>query len=188
MFRVSLTAIAAAALVVSGPLAAQDSSKGKQTREQSRQKSKAPDRANSGAVERANENSVLRDGRGNNGQNMQRGGDRQERGRDRQERDGKRDMRDGERSRDRDARAGERTQKQEMREAAREGMEVRDRNGRRVGQVRDVRRAPDGSVIAIVVVLVALVGDNNVITLPAGSFTIINNVVVINNLNLNIGS
>ena len=77
----------------------------------------------------------------------------------------------------------ERANENSVLHGARAGMEVRDRNGRRVGQVREVRRAPDGTVIAIVVVLVVAINGSNVITLPAGSFTIINNIVVINQIN-----
>ena len=182
MRKVLLSAVAGAAVIMSGPLAAQ-SGKGQDRREQARQNSQGPANANRRGVERSNENSVLHQG------HSQRDSDRQ---RDSQQRKREREMRDTERSRERDMRNRDRMQERETRQEdrarAREGMEVRDRNGRRVGQVREVRRAPDGSVIAIIVVLVVQVNNTNVITLPANSFTIINNVVVINSLNLNIGS
>jgi hypothetical protein len=72
--------------------------------------------------------------------------------------------------------------------AVSQGMEVRDRSNRRIGEVQEVRRSSSGTITAIVVALVTQVNNSNTITLPAGSFTIINNVVVINNLTVNIGS
>jgi hypothetical protein len=72
--------------------------------------------------------------------------------------------------------------------AVRQGMEARDASGKRIGEVREVRRSSDGTVIAIVVVLVTQVNNTNVVTIPASSFTIVNNVVVINNVNVNVGS
>jgi hypothetical protein len=39
-------------------------------------------------------------------------------------------------------------------------------------------------VIAIVVVLQVQINGSNVVTLPAGSFTVINNVVVVNQVNI----
>jgi len=167
--RVLTTAAATAALTLAGPLLAQQGKNGKQTREQARQNSEGPDNANKRGVQRSNENSVLHDGQDSSGDDMQNGGMR------RKNSHGSNNASD---------RAGERANQNS---AVREGMEVRDRNGRRVGQVREVRRSPQGVIIAIVVVLVVQVYGSNVITLPQGSFTIINNVVVIANINLSTG-
>ncbi len=170
MRKFLLSAAAGAALVISGPLAAQDRSNGQQTREQARQNSQGPANANQRGAQRSNENSVLHDGQDHSGHDMQNGQMR------RQNSQGRNNA--SERARER----------ANPNSAVREGMEVRDRNGRRVGQVRNVQRAPDGTVVAIVIVLVVQVNNTNVITLPAGSFTIINNVVVVANINVNIGS
>ena len=60
------------------------------------------------------------------------------------------------------------------------GMMVHDRNNRMVGRVRDVRRSPNGAVTAVVVALNAQVNNNTTLQLAPGSFAIVNNVVVIN--------
>ncbi len=168
MRRITLTAAAAAALIVSAPALAQNRSNGQQTREQARENSQGPANANQRGVQRSNENSVLHDGMNHGSQDMQRPPRGNSQG----------SANANERARDR----------ANQNSAVHQGMEVRDQRGRRVGQVRDVRRAPDGTVIAIVVVLVVQINNTNVITLPAGSFTIINNVVVVANINVNIGS
>ncbi len=158
-------AAATAALTLSGPLLAQQSKNGKQARENSQ----GPDNANERGVERSNENSVLHDGQDDSGHDMQNESMR------RQKNDRSNNASDGDRER------------ANQKSAVREGMEVRDRKGDRVGQVREVRRSPQGVIIAIVVVLVVQVNGSNVITLPPGSFAIINNVVVITSINLSAG-
>jgi sporulation protein YlmC with PRC-barrel domain len=159
---------ATAAMGLAAPAFAQDSNNGRQNREQARSNNQGQSNANRRAGQRANENSVHHDGMNHGDQDMQ----RQRRG-------------NSQGAANANERARERANQNS---AVREGMEVRDQRGRRVGQVREVKRAPDGTVIAIVVVLVVQINNTNVITLPAGSFTIINNVVVITNINLNIGS
>jgi hypothetical protein len=195
MRKVSMIGVAAAALLVSGPLLAQQGSNGQQTREQARENSQGPNNANQRGVDRSNENSVLHDGQsggthdgdmnghGGKGKDKQNGGMQDHSGHDMQNGDMRRQNSQG--SANASDRARERAN---ANSAVSQGMEVRDERGRRVGQVREVKRATNGTVIAIVVVLVVQINNTNVITLPAGSFTIINNVVVINNINLNIGS
>jgi len=185
--------VAAAALLVSGPLLAQQGSNGQQTREQVRENSQGPKNADPRGVDRSNENSVLHDGQtggthggdmmGHGGKDKHNGGMQDHDGHDMQKGDMRRQNSQG--SANASDRARERAN---ANSAVSQGMEVRDERGRRVGQVREVKRATNGTVIAIVVVLVVQINNTNVITLPAGSFTIINNVVVINNINLNIGS
>ena len=157
---------------VAAPAFAQDGNNGRQTREQARQNSQGPANANPRGVQNSNQNSVLHDGQSQNhsGHNMQ---------------NGQMGHQNSQGSQNASDRARERANPNS---AVQQGMEVRDRNGRRVGQVREVNRAPNGTIIAIVVVLVVQVNATNVITLPAGSFTVVNNVVVITNINLNIGS
>jgi hypothetical protein len=156
--------LAAGAAMAAAPAFAQDSNNGRQNREQARQGNQGAGNANSRAGQRANENSV-HGGMDHSGHNMQ----------DQSRRP------NSQGSNNANERAQERAN---ANSAVRQGMEVRDQRGRRVGQVREVRRAPDGTVIAIVVVLVIQINVGNVVTLPAGSFTIINNVVVVTNINL----
>ncbi len=158
----SIMLAAGAAMAFSGSAVAQDNN-GRQNREQARQNSQGPANANTRGREQSNQNSVLHDGMDHSGHNMQ---------------DGQSMRRQNSQGR---ANANERAQERaNQNSAVREGMEARDRNGRRVGQVREVRRSPDGVVIAIVVVLVIQINGSSVVTLPPGSFTIINNIVVIN--------
>jgi sporulation protein YlmC with PRC-barrel domain len=167
MSKKLLTIAAGAAMLIAGPALAQNRSNGQQNREQARQNSQGPANADQRGVRRSNENSVLHDGMDHSGHDMQ---------------DTRRQNSQGA------ANASDRARERaNANSAVRQGMEVRDERGRRVGQVRDVRRAPDGTVIAIVVVLVVQINNTSVVTLPAGSFTIINNVVVVANINVNIG-
>lgn len=157
---------ASAAIAVTAPAVAQEENPGRANREQARQNSQGPDRANERGVERSNENSVLHDGESDG--------------------DGTRDRRSNSQG---SANASDRgRERASQNSAVREGMEVRDRNGWRVGQVREVHRSPDGTIVAIVVVLVVQINGTNVITLPAGSFTIVGAVVVINSISLSTGS
>jgi hypothetical protein len=168
MSRKLLTIAAGAAMAIAAPAFAQDGNNGRQNREQARQNSQGPANADQRGAQRSNENSVLHGGTDHSGHDMQ-------------------DMRrqNSQGSQNASPRARERAN---ANSAVQAGMEVRDQRGRRLGQVRDVRRAPDGTVIAIVVVVVVQINNTNVITLPAGSFTIVNNVVVVTNINVNIGS
>ena len=168
MSKKLLTIAAGAAMAIAAPAFAQDSNNGRQNREQARSNNQGQGNANPRAGQRANENSVHHDGMNHGNHDMQ----RQRRG-------------NSQGSANANERARERAN---ANSAVHAGMEVRDQRGRRLGQVRDVKRAPNGTIIAIVVVLVVQINNTNVITLPAGSFTIINNVVVITNINLNIGS
>jgi hypothetical protein len=47
-----------------------------------------------------------------------------------------------------------------------------------LGRVKEVRRSPDGVIIAIIVVLVVQINGSTQITLTPGSFTIIGGVLV----------
>ncbi len=161
MSKKLLTIAAGAAMAIAGPAFAQDSNNGRQNREQARQNSQGPANADPRGVRRSNENSVLHGGHhgGMNHGDMQ----RQRRG-------------NSQGSANANERARERAN---ANSAVRQGMEVRDQRGRRLGQVRDVRRAPDGTVIAIVVVLVVQINNTNVVTLPTGSFTVVAGVVIV---------
>lgn len=150
------TAAASAALLVSGPVLAQQSN-GKQTREQARQKSQGPDNASDRGIEQSNENSVLK---GTGGNDM--------RSRDK--------MRGNSQGRDNASDRGR--MKANQNSAISSGMMVHDRNGKMLGRVKEVKRAPDGTVIAIIVVLVVQINGSSIITLTPGSFTIINNIIV----------
>lgn len=162
-YSVFTAAAASAALLVSGPLLAQQSN-GKQTREQSRQNSQGPDNASKRGIKQSNENSVLKGSGGN-----QSGSDMQKRDK----------MRDNSQGR---ANASDRGRDRANRNSAvgnvQPGMMVKDRGGKTVGRVGDVKRAPDGTVIAIIVVLVVQINGASTITLTPGSFTIINNIIV----------
>jgi hypothetical protein len=162
---------AGAALVMAGPAFAQgrgnNGSNGTQTREQARQSSQGPDRASTRGQERSNENSVLQGSSRSGGQTM---------------RDRRRQNSQGA------ANASDRGRAQANQNSAiagvQPGMMVHDRGDRMVGTVSEVRRSPTGVVIAIVVVLQVQINGSNVVTLPAGSFTVINNVVVVNQINI----
>ncbi|HZG47375.1 MAG TPA: hypothetical protein VEZ41_14080 [Allosphingosinicella sp.] len=161
MTKLFLTAAAAAALVVSGPLAAQQRSNGQQTREQARQNSQGPANANPRGVERSNENSVL------NGT----GGSQQERMNQRR--------RNSQGSSNANERARERANQNSAIANVQPGMMVHDRNNRMIGRVTDVRRSSTGVIIAIVVALTVQINGSNTITLPTGSFTVVAGVVIV---------
>ncbi len=170
---------AGAAMAASAPLAAQDTTS---NRDQARQNSQGPANANQRGVDRSNQNSVLRGTTSRNGEGTRTTTREQTDMQDRQM-DRRQNSQGAANASDR---ARERANSNSAVAQAEQGMEVRDRNGRRVGQVREIRRDQSGTVIAIVVVLVVQVNGTNTVTLPAGSFTIINNVVVINNLNVTV--
>jgi glucose/arabinose dehydrogenase len=156
-YSVFTAAAASAALLLSGPAFAQQNN-GKQTREQARKNSQGPSNANQRGIERSNENSVL-----NGGQSG--GGDTQ--------------MRDRRRNSQGSANASDRAgMRANQNSAVSEGMMVHDKNNKMIGRVKDVKRAPDGTVIAIVVVLVVAINGTTQITLTPGQFTIIANVIV----------
>ena len=58
------------------------------------------------------------------------------------------------------------------------GMMVHDRSGKMLGKVREVRRSPDGTIIAIIVVLVVQINGTTQITLTPGQFTIVAGVII----------
>ena len=68
------------------------------------------------------------------------------------------------------------------------GMMVHDKNGKMLGKVREVRRSPDGTIIAIIVVLVVQINGSNIIQLSPASLTIINNVLVTTQITVPSGS
>ena len=159
-------AVASAAMLATPALAQQQDRGG--NREQARQNSQGPSNANRQGIERSNENSVLNGG----GSTMQ---DRPSMRR--QNSQGRTNASE---------RGRERANQNSAIATPQPGMMVHDRNDRMVGTVREVKRSQTGVVIAIVVVLVVQVNGSNVVTLPAGSFTIVNNIIVVNNINLNI--
>ena len=163
--KTSMMAMAAAslAMVATGPALAQQT--GKQTRTEARQNSQGPANANPQGVQRSNENSVL-----NGGSSMQ-------------DRDSMRRQNSQGRNNASD-RGRERANQNSAIATPQPGMMVHDRSDRMVGTVREVRRSPTGVLVAIVVVLVVQVNGSNVVTLPAGSFTIVNNIIVVNNINI----
>jgi len=163
-YSVFTAAAASAALLVSGPVLAQQRGNGQQTREQARDNSQGRDNASERGVERSNENSVLKDSRGDQsgGSDMQ----------NRDKRRGNSQGRDNASDRDRDR------GNQNRSNGVRSGMTVQDGNGKTVGRVKDVKRAPDGTIIAIIVVLVVQINGGSTITLTPGSFTIVNNIIV----------
>jgi hypothetical protein len=172
--RKTFIMLAAGAAMAAGPALAQDSNNGRQNREQARQSSQGPSNADQRGVRRSNENSVL-----NGGQSGMRNRNSMEQpSMRRQNSQGRANANE---------RARERANQNSAVANVQPGMMVHDRNNRMVGRVRDVRRAPDGTIIAIVVVVVVQVSGSNVVTLPAGSFTVVNNVVIVNNINLNVG-
>lgn len=151
------TAAASAALIVSGPVLAQQSN-GKQTREQARQNSQGPANAHDRGIEQSDQNSVLK-GTGSG----QTGGSAMQKRRNSQ---GAANA----------SATGRMNANQNS--AVASGMMVHDRNGKMVGRVKDVKRAPDGTIIAIIIVLVVQINGTGTVTLTPGSFTIINNIIV----------
>ena len=149
-------AAASAAMVLSAPAFAQQSN-GKQTREQARSKSQGPANANERGIMQSNENSVLKGGQSGGDTNM-----RTRRG-------------NSQGSANASPRARERANQNS---AVQAGMMVHDRNNRMIGRVKEVRRAPDGTVIAIIVVLVVQINGTTQITLTPGQFQIIAGVIV----------
>jgi hypothetical protein len=156
--RAILMAAASAALATS-PALAQQTNTGKQTREQARQNSQGPANANQRGIEQSNENSVLKGG-GQSG-----GGD---------------DMQMRKRGNSQGSANASPRAKQRANEnsAVREGMMVHDKNNKMIGRVKEVKRAPDGTVIAIVVVLIVQINGVTQITLTPGQFQIIAGVIV----------
>ena len=149
-----MMAVASAALV-SAPVLAQQSNDGKQTREQARENSNGPDKANERGVEQSNQNSVLKGGRSGGDQMRKRG--------------------NSQGSAKASDRAGDRANQNS---AVQSGMIVNDRNGKMLGRVKEIRRAPDGTIIAIIVVLVVQINGSTQITLTPGQFQIIAGVIV----------
>jgi hypothetical protein len=159
-YGVFTMAAASAAMVVSAPLAAaQQASNGKQTREQARQNSQGPANANEHGIEQSNQNSVLKGG--------QSGGT---------------EMKDKRRNNmgagNASDRARERANQNSAVQNVQPGMMVHDKNGKMLGRVKEVKRSPDGVVIAIVVILVVQINGSTQITLQPGQFTIVAGVIV----------
>lgn len=149
---------AASAALITAPLFAQQAGNGKQTREQARQNSQGPANANERGIERSNQNSVLKGGQSGGGDQMTR----------------KRGNSQG--SANASDRARERANQNS---AVQEGMMVHDKSGKMIGRVKEVKRAPDGTVIAIVVVLVVQINGVTQITLTPGQFQIVAGVIVV---------
>ena len=158
--------VAASAALLSSPvLAQQQQSNGEQTREQARKNSQGPANANKRGIERSNENSVLKGGQSGGGQSGGgQSGDDQMR---------KRGNSQG--SANASPRARERANQNS---AVQAGMMVHDKQGKMIGKVKEVRRSPDGVVIAIVVVLVVQINGSTQITLTPGQFQIVAGVIV----------
>ena len=168
-YGVIISAAASLSLALS-PAVAQQTSNGKQTREQARQNSQGPANANKRGVQQSNENSVLKGGQsgGNNGGDQMRN---------------KRGNSQG--SANASPRARERANQNS---AVQSGMMVHDKTGKMIGRVKEVRKSPTGVVIAIVVVLVVQINGSTMITLTPGSFQIVNNIIVAINLTAPSGS
>ena len=160
--------VAASAALLSSPVLAQQQqqqSNGEQTREQARKNSQGPANANKRGIERSNENSVLKGGQSGGGQSGGgQSGDDQMR---------KRGNSQG--SANASPRARERANQNS---AVQAGMMVHDKQGKMIGKVKEVRRSPDGVVIAIVVVLVVQINGSTQITLTPGQFQIVAGVIV----------
>lgn len=167
-YSVFTSLAASAALLVSGPLLAQQGNQGKQTREQARQKSQGPANANQRGVERSNENSVLKRG--------QSGGDEM------------RNKRGNSQAGNASDRARERANQKSAVQNVQPGMMVHDRNGKMLGRVKEVRRAPDGTIIAIIVILIVQIDGNAQITLQPGQFTIVDGHIVVSGITAPSGS
>lgn len=185
--KIITMAAASAALIVSTPLLAQQQNGGG-NREQARSSSQGPANANQRGRQQADRNSVLRGGQSGGGMDHRGHNMQDHRGHTMQDGQSMRDGRSMRRqnSQGRDNAFDRARQQANANSAIAQGMEVRDRSGRRLGQVREVVRSPQGVVTAIVVVVVVQVNGTNMVTLPAGSFTIVNNVVVVNNINLSV--
>jgi hypothetical protein len=147
---------AASAAMISAPVLAQQASNGKQTREQARQNSQGPANANDRGIERSNENSVLKGGQSGDDMQMRKRGNSQG-------------------SANASPRAKERASQNS---AVQEGMMVHDKNNKMIGRVKEVKRAPDGTVIAIVVVLIVQINGVTQITLTPGQFQIVAGIIV----------
>ena len=159
-YRVITMALASAALVSSPVLAQQG--KGQQTREQSRKSSQGPSNADQTGVRQSNENSVLKgSGGGQSGKS-------------------KRDQaRKGSQSGANASEQGRGSANQNSAIAnVQPGQMVHDKNGKMLGRVKEVRRSPDGVIIANIVVLVVQIDGSNQITLSPGSLAIVNGVLV----------
>jgi hypothetical protein len=167
-FSVLSMAAATAALALSGPVLAQQQSNGKQTREEARKNSQGPENANKRGVQQSNENSVLKGG--------QSGGDTDMGNKRRGNSQGSTNASD---------RARERSNQNS---AVQAGMMVHDKNGKMIGEVKEVQKSPQGVVIAIVVVLVVQINGTTQITLTPGQFQIVKNIIVAINLTAPSGS
>lgn len=158
MARKLITATLASAALIAGSVAPAFASAadqpGRQNREQARENSRGPDNASNRGVERSNENSVLK---GNGGdQEMQR-------------------RRNSQGGANASERARERANQNSAVRDIQPGMKVKDRNGRDVGTVKEVRRSPTGVVIAVIVVVVI---TGQVVTLSPATLTVIAGVIV----------
>ena len=153
---------AASAAMVSAPVLAQQSSNGKQTREEARKNSQGPANANQRGIQQSNENSVLK------GTGGQTGGEK---------------MRNKRGNSQGAANASDRARERaNQNSAVQSGMMVHDKNGKMIGKVKEVRKSPTGVVIAIVVVLVVQINGSTTITLTPGQFTIVNNIIIALNI------
>ena len=158
---------AASAAMVSAPVLAQQSN-GKQTREEARKNSQGPANANQRGIQQSNENSVLK------GTGGQTGGDK---------------MRNKRGNSQGSANASDRARERaNQNSAVQSGMMVHDKNGKMIGRVKEVKRSPQGVVIAIIVVLVVQINGSTTITLTPGSFTIVNNIIIAINISASTGS
>ena len=166
---VLMVAAATAAMALAGPALSQQQSNGKQTREKARQNSQGPTSADQRGIDRSNENSVLNGGQQGDGQQMQ----------------GRRGNSQAGNASDR---ARDRANQSSAVQNVQPGMMVHDKNGKMLGRVKEVKRAPDGTVIAIVVILVVQINGTSEITLTPGQFTIIANVIVALGITLPSGS
>ncbi len=156
-YGVITAAAASLSMIVSGPLAAQQASNGKQTREEARKNSQGPANANQRGIQQSNENSVLKGG--------QSGGT---------------DMKTKRGNSQGSANASDRARERaNQNSAVQAGMMVHDKNGKMLGKVKEVKRAPDGTIIAIVVVLIVQINGSSTITLTPGQFQIIAGVIVL---------
>ena len=168
-YGVIISAAAGLSLAVSGPAFAQQSNG-----EQARQKSQGPANANTRGVERSNQNSVLK------------GGQTGHEGHGTQMRDKARQNSQG--SANASQRGRERANQNSAIANVQPGMMVHDRNGKMLGKVREVRRSPDGTIIAIIVILVVQINGSNIIELSPALLSIINNVLVTTQITVPSGS
>lgn len=152
-------------MALSGVAFAQQSN-GEQTRTEARKNSQGPANANERGVEQSNENSVLKGGQ-SGGTDMQK-----QRG-------------NSQGSTNASPQARERANQNS---AVQAGMMVQDKDGKTLGKVKEVKRAPDGTVIAIIVVLVVQTNGSTQITLTPGQFTIVAGVIVVTGITAPSGS